>query len=192
MTLVTAGGTVPKGGTADGLEDDRVFASRCAAGEPAAFERLWSLLGERLRRIAYHHLGTLQDADDAVQETLIKVHRSAGSFKGGSSFSTWVTRILMNTCTDMLRHRGRRPESSLEEFDLSSRTTGFSTAALELNRMLSELTPQRRAVFLLFEIEGLSHAEIAAVLGIRDTYSKWLLFDVKRELRERWSSGRKQ
>lgn len=192
MTIAASGNAPPVSRIAGArLQDDRALARECASGSPAAFEQLWTLMGERLRRIAFQHLGSLQDAEDAVQETLIKVHRSAGSFQGDSSFSTWVTRILMNTCTDMIRYRGRRPEATLDEHDLSGFTTGISTAALELRRMLANLTPQRRAVFILFEVEGLSHAEIASVLGIRDSYSKWLLFDVKRELRERWSEGRK-
>lgn len=65
-----------------------------------------------MKSIAFNHLGNVSDAEDAVQETFLKVHRSASGFQGGSAFSTWIYRILINTCYDTLRRRKVRPDES--------------------------------------------------------------------------------
>jgi RNA polymerase sigma factor (sigma-70 family) len=61
---------------------------------------------------------------------------------------------------------------------------------LTLRKLLAELPEQRRSVFTLFEIEGLSHAEIASILGISEGNSKWILFATKKQLKERWKTNR--
>ena len=69
-------------------DEDRRLASACATGDSAAFERIYRTHGERMKSIAFNHLGNVSDAEDAVQETLLKVHRAARSFTGEASFST--------------------------------------------------------------------------------------------------------
>jgi RNA polymerase sigma-70 factor (ECF subfamily) len=170
------------------IEDDRRLAAACARGETAAFERIYRTHGERMKSIAYNHLGSLSDAEDAVQETLVKVHRAAGGFTGEASFSTWMYRILVNTCYDVMRKRRRRPEEAPIE-DLAVDRSGSSVdeaKRLTLRKLLAELPEQRRSVFTLFEIEGLSHAEIANVLGITESNSKWILFSTKKQLQALW------
>src|SRR5207248_11477447 len=91
-------------------DEDRRLAADCATGDSAAFERIYRLHRERMKSIAFNHLGNVSDAEDAIQETLLKVHRAAKTFTGEASFSTWMVRILINTCYDGLRRRKRRPE----------------------------------------------------------------------------------
>ena len=155
---------------------------------PASFEQLYRSHGDRMKSIAYNHLGNVAEAEDAVQETFLKIHRSASTFTGEASFSTWAYRILINTCYDILRKRRRRgDESSLDE-DPVERTapTVDDAKRMMLRRLLESLPEQRRSVFTLFEIEGLSHAEIAEVLGISEANSKWILFSTKKQLQEQW------
>ncbi|HEX7191418.1 MAG TPA: RNA polymerase sigma factor [Thermoanaerobaculia bacterium] len=171
-------------------DEDRRLAAACATGDSAAFERIYRLHGERMKSIAFNHLGNISDAEDAVQETLLKVHRAAASYTGEASFSTWMVRILINTCYDALRRRKRRPEeAAMEEMPLERSVAGVDDAKrITLRKLLGTLTEQRRTVFTLFEIEGLSHAEIASILGISEGNSKWILFSTKKQLQEMWKS----
>jgi RNA polymerase sigma-70 factor (ECF subfamily) len=184
QTLITA---PPRTASVD---EDRRLATACSRGESAAFERIYRLHGERMKSIAFNHLGNVSDAEDAVQETLLKVHRAAGSYTGDASFSTWMYRILINTCYDALRRRKRRPEeTAMEETSLERTAPGVDDAKrITLRKLLGTLTEQRRTVFTLFEIEGLSHAEIASILGISEGNSKWILFSTKKQLQEMWKS----
>jgi RNA polymerase sigma-70 factor (ECF subfamily) len=169
--------------------DDLATAQACAGGDPAAFERIYQQHGDRMKSVAFNHLGNRSDAEDAVQETFLKVHRSASTYTGESSLSTWLYRILVNTCYDVMRKRGRRiEEASFDDWDPPASSPDV-TRQMTLRRLLSELPEQRRSVFLLFEVEGLSHKEIGEVLSIKETYSKWLLFMTRRELQQRWESS---
>ena len=170
--------------------DDHRLAKGCAAGDTTVFEEIYQRFGERMKSVAWNHLGNVSDAEDAVQETFLKIHRAATTFTGEASFSTWAYRILVNTCYDVLRRRKRRvEETNLDDsVETAVRTAPNvdDTKRIALRRMLDELPEQRRAVFTLFEIEGLSHAEIAAILGISEGNSKWILFATKKELQLKW------
>jgi RNA polymerase sigma-70 factor (ECF subfamily) len=167
--------------------DDRRLAEACAAGDTKVFEELYRKFGDRMKSVAWSHLGNASDAEDAVQETFLKIHRSAATFTGEAAFSTWAYRILVNTCYDLLRRRKRRiEETNLDDTVERTAPNVDDTKRLALRRMLDELPEQRRSVFTLFEIEGLSHAEIAAILGISEGNSKWILFATKKELQEKW------
>lgn len=182
---------MPDSATAAAAADDRRLAEACASGDPAVFEEIYTRYGKRMKSIAWNYLGNLSDAEDAVQETLLKIHRSARGFTGEASFGTWAIRILVNSCVDLLRKRKRRgDESSIEDevAQLERRAPSADpTKRIALRRLLDELPEQRRSVFTLFEIEGLTHAEIGEVLGISEGNSKWILFATKKQLQERWN-----
>jgi len=171
-------------------EDDRQLAEACAVGDSAVFERLYRLHGTRMKSVAFNHLGSAADAEDAVQETFLKIHRAARTYTGEASFATWIYRILINTCYDVLRKRRRRGEESpLDDApEATARTapTVDEAKRLTLRKLLQALPEQRRTVFTLFEIEGLSHAEIASILDISEGNSKWILFATKKQLQEQW------
>ncbi len=169
------------------VRDDQQLAAACAAGDTRVFEEIYRRFGDRMKSIAWNHLGNTGDAEDAIQETLLKVHRAAGTFTGEASFATWLYRILVNTCYDVLRKRKRRiEEAPLDDSLERSASSVDDMKRIALRRLLDELPEQRRTVFTLFEIEGLSHAEIGQVLGISEGNSKWILFATKKELQEKW------
>ena len=186
--------TIPGSAPSAAGADDRRLAKGCAAGDTTVFEEIYRRFGERMKSVAWNHLGNVSDAEDAVQETFLKIHRAAATFTGEASFSTWAYRILVNTCFDILRKRKRRiDETQLDEtFEPIERTAPNvdDMKRIALRRMLDELSEQRRAVFTLFEIEGLSHAEIAEILGISEGNSKWILFATKKELQQKWNRDR--
>jgi RNA polymerase sigma-70 factor (ECF subfamily) len=159
------------------------------AVDVAAFHRLFETHGDRMKSVAVQLLGNRSDAEDAVQDAFLKACRGAGSFRGQSAFSTWVYRILVNACHD-LRRRRRSREESLTPDDTPLETahrpseTGRERLRVELRQAIDGLQPMNRSVFVLFEVEGFSHREIAEILGIPEGTSRNLLFRTKRELQE--------
>ena len=174
------------------IENDFRLARACAAGDPDVFAELYRTHSDRMKSVAYNHLGSVTDAEDVIQETFLKVHRAAKTYNGEASFSTWIYRILVNNCYDHLRKRRRRIQEAPIDDALGSERAGGDVDDLKriaLRRMLDGLPEQRRSVFVLFEIEGLSHAEIAQILGISEGNSKWILFATKKHLQEQWKTA---
>lgn len=181
-------------GAADAAQtEDAALAAGCQSGDLRAYERLYSLHGARMKNLARNILGSAPDAEDAVQETFLKVQRAVASFRGQSSFVTWTFRILVNTCYDARRSRLRKREVATDDEaqheDASPRPeprapVTHPTLRLALERALSKLTRHQRDVFLLYEVEGFRHAEISSVLEISEAASKNTLFQAKKNLRQ--------
>ncbi len=173
----------------DAQSEDAALAAACRSGDLRAYERLYEIHGARMKNLARNLLGNPVDAEDAVQETFLKVHRSIAGFRRQSSFVTWTYRILINTCYDARRSRLRKKEvaneDSKESPGIEPRAPGaHPTLRMALERALAELTQHQRDVFLLYEVEGFRHAEIAGMLEMTETASKNTLFQAKKSLRQ--------
>jgi RNA polymerase sigma-70 factor, ECF subfamily len=182
-------GTAMPAVTSAAPSEDAELAERCRGGDLGGYERLYALHGARMKNVARNLLGTTVDAEDAVQETFLKVQRSIAGFRGQSSFVTWAYRILINTCYDARRSRVRKKEVANDDSEDSPRpgpraAGSHPTLKMALERALAELTKHQRDVFLLYEVEGFHHAEIAGMLDITETASKNTLFQAKRNLRQ--------
>jgi RNA polymerase sigma-70 factor (ECF subfamily) len=176
-----------------GRAEDTALAAACRSGDLRAYERLYSLLGARMKNLARNILGSPTDAEDAVQETFLKVQRGIASFRGQSSFVTWTFRILLNTCYDARRSRLRKKEVAADDEqrrdDAAPRPEPHAAVAhpslrMALERALAKLTRHQRDVFLLYEVEGFRHAEISSMLEISEAASKNALFQAKKNLRQ--------
>jgi RNA polymerase sigma-70 factor (ECF subfamily) len=181
-----AGGPNPT--AADTLIEDAALAAACRSGDLRAYERLYAMHGARMKNLARNVLGNPIDAEDAVQETFLKVQRSIASFRGQSSFVTWTYRILINTCYDARRSRLRKKEVANDDSEETPRPEPRAPGAhpalrMALERALAKLTQHQRDVFLLYEVEGFRHAEIAGMLEMTETASKNTLFQAKKSLR---------
>ena len=180
----------PGSAAAAPVSEDAALAAACQSGDLRAYERLYELHGARMKNLARNVLGSTLDAEDAVQETFLKVQRSIATFRGQSSFVTWTYRILINTCYDARRSRLRKKEVTTdgdvqETPRLEPKAPGsHPTLRMALERALARLTRHQRDVFLLYEVEGFRHAEIAGMLEITETASKNTLFQAKKNLRE--------
>jgi len=133
-----------------------------------------------MKSIAYNLLGNEQDAEDALQEAFLKACRARSGFHGGAALHTWVYRILINLCLDETRRRQRRPASTSAHEAASSQSGADLRFALQ--QAVGQLAARPRAVFLMAAVEGLPHAEIAAILEISETNSRTLLFEARRQL----------
>jgi len=155
----------------------------------AAFEALFTSHGARMKSLALNMLGNVSDAEDAVQEAFLRAYRGRDGFRQGATLFTWVTRILINTCHDVGRRRAtRRGEGALDEEELGSAPglrspAGDHPMRLTLQRAVGELAPMYREVFLLCEVEGYTHREVAAIMDIPEGTSKARLFEARRQLR---------
>ncbi len=182
-----AGG--PSRAAVDVLSEDAALAAACRSGDLRAYERFYAMHGARMKNLARNVLGNPVDAEDAVQETFLKVQRSIGGFRGQSSFVTWTYRILINTCYDARRSRLRKKEVANDDSEETPRPEPRAPGAhpslrMALERALAKLTQHQRDVFLLYEVEGFRHAEIAGMLEMTETASKNTLFQAKKNLRQ--------
>ena len=169
-----------------GVENDagEDLLEGCRAGRLEAFERLYLQAGPRMKSLAANLLGNAEDAEDAVQETFLKVYRGAPGFQGASAASTWAFRILLNTCYDAMRRRRRHLENAaLDGLDLRLASGADHPLRLALEKAVRQLPDRERAAFLLVEVEGFSHREAAEVLEVPEGTSRTLLFAARGRLR---------
>ena len=160
------------------------------AGDVSAFERLYEVHGARMKSVAANLLGNAADAEDAVQETFLKIYRGAATFRGGSLLSTWIYRVLVNSCYDMMRRRRRRPVEVAETGSAPHQAEFQAPASdhplrLALEASVNDLEPRRRSAFVLYAVEGFTHREVGEILGVPEGTSKALLFEARRDLQRR-------
>ena len=151
----------------------------------AGFDGLYETHGARLKSIACNLLGNVADAEDAVQDAFLKAYRAWGGFKGDAAPFTWLYRILVNACLDVRRRRKRRPDDpkAAQLDDVRPVTRQDHPLRVSLESAMDQLLPRQRAVFVLTEVEGFTHREVADLLAIAEGTSKHDLFLAKRELR---------
>lgn len=166
---------------ADQGQDDSLLEG-CRAGSVSAYETLYRQHGNRMKSVAMLMLGNQSDAEDAVQETFLKLFRTIGGFTGQCSLATWIFKILVNTCRDEGRRRARVKAGEAQMEPPAPLQPGV-TLKLALENALGRLQEQHRTVFLLFEVEGLRHTEIASILEVPEGTSRSWLFEAKQELK---------
>jgi RNA polymerase sigma-70 factor (ECF subfamily) len=156
-------------------------------GDLSAFEEIYAAHAGRMKSIAFHLLRDRSDAEDAVQETFLKIYRGAGAIQFESGFVPWMYRILLNSCYDTGRKRARQAEEPLETEPAATSDVPLQIA---LRHALERIHSQHQMVFWLFEAEGFRHSEIAAILEIPEGTSKKWLFEAKRELKQLLTESR--
>ncbi len=155
---------------------DVELARLAAGGDDASFAELVRRHAPRVRALCAASLRNEAETEDAAQETFLKAHRSLGRFLGEASFGTWLHRIAVNHCLDLLRAAGRRRSESLDallEADAAilGRALAEPSSAKTLEdrdvvgRLLSRLNPDQRLALTLREVEGMSYEEIAKTMS---------------------------
>lgn len=143
-------------------------------GDVRAFEQVVEQYYIKIYNIALGYMGNPTDAEDAAQNSLIKIHHALGSFRFKSKFSTWVYRITVNTCTDLLRKKKATASVSSEELGESDlgidQNTPESSAMKQeavsiLRKAVASLKEEHRTVIILRDINGFSYEEIAKLTG---------------------------
>lgn len=167
------------------------------AGDAAAFEHLYQLHGRRVYALCLRMVGNPSDAEDLMQEAFLQLFRKIGTFRGESAFSTWLHRMTVNVVLMRLRKK-TLPAASLEETTEPDEETGgprkdigapdlrLSGAVdrVNLERSIEKLPPGYRTVFVLHDIQGFEHNEIAGIMGCSVGNSKSQLHKARTRLRE--------
>ncbi len=174
------------------MNGSSITDSLWAAVPDKPVERLASLFDthhDRLYRLARRLSPSADDALDLVQETFLKAARSVGSIPSGTaSEEAWLVRVLVNTRRDQWRKRSVRERHSQAGHDSSCRAaSALDSEALLITRAMvwqavERLSPRRRAIVIMFELEGLSVPEIASLLGISAVTVRWHLTMGRRDL----------
>ena len=149
-------------------------------------ERIVDQYGTSLLRLCYLYLKDIHLAEDAVQETFLKVYRSYGQFAGGSGEKTWITRIAINVCKDQLRSAWKRRVSVVEE--LNDLPDAEGPHAVEDEALLQEvlaLKPKYREVILLYYYQDLKISEIAQALQAPESTISVRLKRAREQLKKR-------
>lgn len=172
-------------------DDDFTLARACAAGDAAAFETLYQRHNRRVYSICLRMLNNPNDADDVTQDVFVQLFRKIDSFRGDSAFTTWLHRMTVNQVLMRFRKRGIKLETTTEDGEfpnLVQRGTEHPSRMpvidrIALDRAIQELPPGYRTVFVLHDIEGFEHEEIARQLNITIGTSKSQLHKARMRLR---------
>ncbi len=158
---------------------DLELAGRIKSGDGAAFEALYRQHATRLYNLASRMAAGGADAEDLLQDIFLLAYRKLGSFRGDSSLGTWLYRLAMNHCLDILRNRQTRMGQVTDSMDEPDAVPVAapgpalgSVSRIDLERAIEALPPACRAAFLLHDVEGFGHLEVADILGVSEGTSK--------------------
>jgi len=163
---------------------------RAAQGDVEAYEMIYRQHVGRVHALCLRMSRDRSEADELTQETFVRVWERLASFRGESAFSTWLHRVTVNVVIAELRRRGRWRERFLaqETDDVGVFEPAFSAGGdLDLERAIANLSPQARLVFVLHDVEGYKHGEIAELTGLAVGTSKAHLHRARLLLREELS-----
>ena len=171
---------------------DVELARAAAAGDSAAFEKLYEQHHRRVFSLCLRMLGGATQAEDLTQEVFLQVYKKIGSFRGDSAFTTWLHRLTVNQVLMHFRKRGVKLEHTSEEGDFTNviETPLQSTRRismidkLALERAIGGLPHGYRTVFVLHDVEGYEHEEISNLLDISIGTSKSQLHKARMRLRQ--------
>lgn len=155
-------------------EQDLAALKRCQAGDVGAVGMLFDAFGDRVFRLSLNLLGCHAEAEDATQEIFLRIYEKAGTFAERSKVSTWVHRLTVNFCLNLLKARKRRPLTLVDgvleqraggEQDASGSLEQRETAAI-VHSLLARLPAEARTIFVLREVDCCSYQDIGEILDI--------------------------
>ncbi len=186
------------------IEGEAEAITKAQNGDSEAFELLYTLHKRRVYSLCLRMLGNIAEAEDLTQEAFLQLYRKIGTFRGDSAFSTWLHRLAVNVVLMHLRKKGLTQislEESLEPVqddgprkDVGARdlTLAGSIDCVTLERAVENLPPGYRLVFVLHDVEGYEHNEIADMLACSIGNSKSQLHKARMKLRELLRTGERK
>ena len=176
--------------------DPAAILARAQGGDHQAFAQLYSMHKKHVYSLCLHMIGNVAEAEDLTQEAFLQFHRKIGTFRGESALSTWLHRLTVNVVLMHLRKKGLQTNSLDEMMEPDSdQRPGRSFGArdpvlsgaidrLTLQRAISDLPPGFRLIFVLHDMDGFEHNEIATMLDCSIGNSKSQLHKARLKLRE--------
>ena len=180
-----------------GADRDPTAVALARDGDTDAFRSLVERYSRYVFSVAYRLTGSVEDAEDVVQNAFLKAHRQLSRFEARADFKTWLHRITVNCAIDLIRSRRHR-EIGHDPADLEAGTTPASASEAlpgpdrlmlsaeirdRLREGLTQLTPSERAAFTLRHVEGLSIREVASAMGLKTEAAKNSIFRAVRKRR---------
>ncbi len=178
--------------------DEMELVKRAKRGDLEAYDELIHRYQERIYATVYHMTSNHEDANDLAQEAFIKAYQALKSFKGGSSFYTWVYRIAVNKTINFLKQRKNRSQMSLNDLDFNAehdpdmvalvsdktprRDANLAELQEKLNEAMQKLSEPHRLVVTLHDIQGMSHEEIAKIMDCNIGTVRSRLFYARQQL----------
>jgi RNA polymerase sigma factor (sigma-70 family) len=178
--------------------EEMELVHRARRGELKAYDELVRRYQERIYATIYHMTSNHEDANDLAQESFVKAFQALKSFKGGSSFYTWLYRIAVNKTINFLKQRKNRQHMSLNDLDFNAehdpdlvalisdktprREAGLSELQEKLNAALLKLSEPHRLAVVLHDVQGLSHEEIAKIMHCNIGTVRSRLFYARQQL----------
>lgn len=180
----------PRPGTIERVTDAASLVARCKEGDSQAFRELFRAHRQEVARLAFRMTGSSADLEDLVQEVFLQVHRSIGDFRGEARFSTWLYRLTVNVVLMQRRAAKSRPQlvgelpgaPPKDPRMLPDEQVARHRRVAAFYRMVDRLTEKKRTVFVLHELEGMTPADIAKVVGAPVLTVRTRLFYARREL----------
>jgi RNA polymerase sigma-70 factor (ECF subfamily) len=172
-------------------QSDLELARRCRQGDAAAFEELYRAHAGRLYSLLFRMAGSAQEAEDLLQDVFLTAYRKLGGFRGDSTLGTWLYRMAVNHCLDFLRGRHARmakATASLEDDEAAEPVAAMplipqAVNRIDLERAIAQLPDGCRTAFVLHDVEGFEHNEIARLLGVSEGTSKSQVHKARLKLR---------
>lgn len=151
-------------------DDDRALLWAHVTGDSNAFSELVRRHRDRLWAVALRTLGDREEAADALQDALVSAFRAAGTYRGDSTVSTWLHRVVVNACLDRIRRRKTRPTVPLGSTEVISRWDdhGSAETRIDVEAALAALPEGQRAAIVLVDMQDLPISEAAIVLGVAE------------------------
>src|SRR5215468_10353742 len=178
--------------------DESALVKRARRGDLAAYDDLVRRYQERIYATVYHMTSNHEDANDLAQEAFIKAFHALKSFKGGSSFYTWIYRIAVNKTINFLKQRKNKAQISLDDLDFNvehnpdlvalisdktpRREVNLTELQERLNAAMQKLSEPHRLVVTLHDVQGLSHEEIAEIMDCNIGTVRSRLFYARQQL----------
>jgi RNA polymerase sigma-70 factor (ECF subfamily) len=172
---------------------DEDLARLAAAGDATAFEEIHSRYRRFVYNIAFRMTGNEADAEDLTQDSFICVLRWIGSFRGEAAFTTWLYRLVVNQVRTHFRRRRKRPEDQTSDEEVLERELSVARRAnanpavidrIAIEEAARRLPPGYRTAFILHDVEGYEHKEVAGMLGRTTGCSKSQLHKARAGLRK--------
>jgi RNA polymerase sigma-70 factor (ECF subfamily) len=148
--------------------DDAALLHAHTAGDRDAFAELIRRHRDRLWAVALRTIGDREEAADALQDALLSAYRAADRFRGDAAVTTWLHRIVVNSCLDRMRRRQSRPTVPLPEVDRTPAPSVDRETALVVRAALAQLPIDQRAALVLVDLQGYSVADAARVLDVAE------------------------
>ncbi|MDQ3133761.1 MAG: RNA polymerase sigma factor [Acidobacteriota bacterium] len=170
---------------------DYALTQRAAGGDMAAFEQLYERHNRRVYSLCLRMTQNVAEAEDLAQEVFIQLFRKVGSFRGESAFTTWLHRLTVNQVLMHFRKRGVRMEQTTDDGDVPVQVVRGTedprrmpvVDRIALDKAVAQLPPGYRSVFILHDVEGHEHEEVARLLGCSVGTSKSQLHKARMKLR---------